>query len=98
MAQGGVRLKKSTTAAASKTAVSQVKRGSRVAAPKKARAVQDATRVKKHSKSSNTAIERRLAAMAGNAGAKLRILAKEETDGKIERDSEIKKNDKKKLR
>lgn len=100
MAQGAIKMKKGAGGGNSggPSAASQPKRGSRVAAPKRARAVQDAQRVKKHSQSSNPTVERRLAGLAGSAGAKLRILEKEARTGQQERDAERARNAKKKLR
>ena len=99
MAQGAIKMKKSAGGGSSSSGGPALpKRGARVAAPKKARAVQDAMRVKKHSQSSNPQVERRLASMAGSAGAKLRILEKEARTGKKEREEEMARNAKKKLR
>lgn len=93
MAQGSGKLSKTTSAGGrSKTLP---KRGSRVIPPKKAQAIGDASRIKKYSQSQNGKMESKLASLAGNAGAKLKILKQESATGDKERAIELAKVEKK---
>lgn len=93
MVQGGGKLSKS--AGAGGRAKALPKRGSRVIPPKKAIAIGDASRIKKYSQSQNGKMEHKLASLAGNAGAKLKILKQESAIGDKERASELAKVEKK---
>ena len=94
MAQGTVKLSKNKSTSGGR-AKAQPKRGTRVIAPKKAHAIGDASRIKKYSQSQNGKMESKLASLAGNAGAKLKILKQESTIGDKERAAELAKNEKK---
>lgn len=71
------------------------KRGTRAIPPRKAQAIGDASRIKKHSQSQNGKMESKLASLAGNAGAKLKILKQESATGDKERAAELAKTEKK---
>ena len=93
MAQGTNKLSRPSSAGG--RAKVQPKRGSRLIAPKKAQAIGDATRIKKYSQSQNGKMESKLASLAGNAGAKLKILKQESAVGDKERAAELAKVEKK---
>lgn len=93
MAQGNGKVSRPASAGGRSKALP--KRGSRVIAPKKAHAIGDAARIKKYSQSQNGKMESKLASLAGNAGAKLKILKQESAVGDKERASELAKVEKK---
>lgn len=93
MAQGSTKLSKASGTGGRVKAIP--KRGSRVIPPKKAQAIGDKTRIKKYSQSQNGKMESKLASLAGNAGAKLKILKQESAVGDKERAAELAKVEKK---
>lgn len=93
MAQGNAKLSKPKGTGGRQKAAP--KRGTRIIPPKKAQAVGDASRIKKYSQSQNGKMESKLASLAGNSGAKLKILKQESTQGDKERAVELAKVEKK---
>lgn len=93
MAQGSTKLSKSSSTGGRAKALP--KRGSRVIPPKRAQAIGDASRIKKYSQSQNGKMESKLASLAGNAGAKLKILKQESAVGDKDRAVELAKVEKK---
>lgn len=89
MVQGSGKLKSSASSGG--RAKAPVKRGTRVIPPKKQGAVQTKTRVAKYSQSQNGKMEHKLASLAGNAGAKLKILKQEAVKGDKDRAAELAK-------
>lgn len=96
MAQGNNKLSKARASGGRAKPVP--KRGTRLVAPRRAQAIGDVSRVKKYSQSSNGKMETKLASLAGSAGAKLKILRQETTQGDKERAADRVKMDKKRAK
>lgn len=95
MAQGNIKLAKPSGSGGRANAKAKPPRGTRVIAPRRALPIKTAQRIEKHSQSQNGKMESKLAALAGNAGAKLKILKQESAKGAQERASELAKVEKK---